>query len=445
MGNTQSSQGKIPLGKIPIGKIPLGKILDYVSANYILNSSFQDMKKLNEIGYCNNLVVITSKIMEKNLSNLEVEYLAQKLQGKKVVNYNKNEKVHFIPKNEIFHLDVRNKTQKQRMCNGIAKFYIKVAHVYAAIVTTIKPNGTGTMSSNHSEPSNMCNKRVKALERNKTSLLTNGRVNVYPSFCGMKGRFLHDESGIMELEELYFDDYDFEQGEFVGMTARSRRDYERDVKMFYETFTGKPCPPDIKTFEQIPLRDYRSHRLCSIDTETSSTKLEEDEDTKSSSSVSQGKKLKERLMKKYATHIQKMLTKAENKRNQLVGIIDRLFVFGIHPKTLKKEIMVNPELDMKMLDTIVGLTRKHIAELYADCEKDFVKGLDIFEAIVKTQIMQTSQRQLHILERKRNNMVRNLYDKPTKKKELRFAQPQPRLENNDDAFVENPTNYFSAN
>ena len=135
MGNTQSSQGKIPIGKIPIGKI-----LDYVSANYILNSSFQDMKKLNEIGYCNNLVVITSKIMEKNLSNLEVEYLAQKLQGKKVVNYNKNEKVHFIPKNEIFQLDVRNKTQKQRMCNGIAKFYIKVAHVYAAIVTTIKPN-----------------------------------------------------------------------------------------------------------------------------------------------------------------------------------------------------------------------------------------------------------------------------------------------------------------
>ena len=57
------------------------------------------VKKLNEIGYCNNLVVITSKIMEKNLSNLEVEYLAQKLQGKKVVNYNKNEKVHFIPKN----------------------------------------------------------------------------------------------------------------------------------------------------------------------------------------------------------------------------------------------------------------------------------------------------------------------------------------------------------
>ena len=56
MGNTQSSEGNIPLGKI----------LNYVSANYILNSSFQDMINLNRIEYCNNLVVLTSKIMENN-------------------------------------------------------------------------------------------------------------------------------------------------------------------------------------------------------------------------------------------------------------------------------------------------------------------------------------------------------------------------------------------
>lgn len=430
MGNAQSSQGNIPLGKI----------LDYVSANYILNSSFQDMKKLNEIGYCNNLVVLTSKIMENNLSNLEVEYLAQKLQGKKVVNYIKNEKVHFIPKNEILQMDVRNKTQKKRLCNGIAKFYIKIAHIYAAIVTTIKPNGTGTMGTNPGGATNICNKRVKALERNKTSLLTDGRVNVFPSFCGMKGSFLHDESGIMELEQLYFDDYDFEQGKFVGMTARSRKDYERDVKIFYKTFTGKPCPPDIKTFAQIPLRDYRSHRLCSIDTEMTTTEVAGDNDTKTSTSVYQGKKLKERLMKKYANHIQKMLTNAEKKRNQLVAIIDKMFVFGVHPKTLKKEIMVNPELDMKMLDTIVNMTRKHISELYADCETDFEKGVDIFEAIVQTQIMQTSQRQIHVLERKRNNMGVKLNDKSTEKKELYFEQPH--LQDNNGAFVKNKINYL---
>ena len=109
-------------------------------------------------------------------------------------------------------------------------------------------------------------------------------------------------------------------------------------------------------------------------------------------------------MKKYAAHIQNMLTNAEKKRNELVAVLDKMFIIGVHPQTLKKEIMVNPELNMKKLDTIVTETRKHITELYANCEKDFANGLDIFEAIVQTQIMQTSQRQIHILERKQNNV-----------------------------------------
>jgi|TARA_B110000114_G_scaffold179944_1_gene215024 hypothetical protein len=344
--------------------------------------------------------------MENNLSNIEVEYLAQKLQGKKVVNYTKKDKVFFVPRNKVFQMDVRNKTQKKRMCNGIAKFYIKIAHIYGAIVTTIRPNGI-TNDNNGGSPLNICNNRINALKRNRTNLLTDGRVNVYPSFCKMKGDYLDDEPGIMELEELYFDDYNFEQGKFVGMTNRSRKNYESDVKMFYKTFTGKSCPPDIKTFGQIPLRDYRSHRLCAIDYETSHTNVSGDAvyETKTSASDSSAKKLKERLMKKYAFHIQEMLTNAEKKRNQLVSVVDKMFVFSIHPQTLKNEIMVNPKLDMKMLETLVTETRKHITELYANCEKDFKKGLDIFEAIVQTQIMQTSQRQIHVLERKRRNIV----------------------------------------
>jgi len=39
----------------------------------------------------------------------------------------------------LSQLDVRNKDEKDRMCKGIAKFYISVAHLYAAIVKTINP------------------------------------------------------------------------------------------------------------------------------------------------------------------------------------------------------------------------------------------------------------------------------------------------------------------
>ena len=68
MGNAQSSKQKT-----------LPQIIDYVAANYIITSNFQDMKKLSDSKYCDNLVILTSKIMANNLSNLEVKYLAQRL------------------------------------------------------------------------------------------------------------------------------------------------------------------------------------------------------------------------------------------------------------------------------------------------------------------------------------------------------------------------------
>jgi len=39
----------------------------------------------------------------------------------------------------LSELDIRDKDQKDRMCKGIAKFYITIAHLYAAIVKTINP------------------------------------------------------------------------------------------------------------------------------------------------------------------------------------------------------------------------------------------------------------------------------------------------------------------
>ena len=44
-----------------------------------------------------------------------------------------------MKKTLLSELDVRNPTQKDRMCKGIAKIYIKVAHLYASISKTINP------------------------------------------------------------------------------------------------------------------------------------------------------------------------------------------------------------------------------------------------------------------------------------------------------------------
>jgi hypothetical protein len=75
-----------------------------------------------------------------------------------------------------------------------------------------------------------------------------------------------------------------------------------------------------------------------------------------------------------------------------------MFVFSINPQTQLKEVVVNPKMNEKSLQEIVETTRKLIVELYLKCEDDFLKGLEIFEAIVEKQILDTSKEQIKELE-----------------------------------------------
>ena len=93
---------------------------------------------------------------------------------------------------------------------------------------------------------------------------------------------------------------------------------------------------------------------------------------------------------------------SNTKKNQdaLLQIIDALFIFKVNPEDKqKKVVLVNPLLNEKELDKIIVKTRKLIINLYSECEKDFFKGLQIFEAIVEKQIKETSIAQINNLEK----------------------------------------------
>ena len=59
MGNTQTSNSS---------NKSLKQIVDFVATNYILTQNFQDMKKLSDMKYCNNLVILTSKVIDNKLN-----------------------------------------------------------------------------------------------------------------------------------------------------------------------------------------------------------------------------------------------------------------------------------------------------------------------------------------------------------------------------------------
>ena len=66
----------------------------------------------------------------------------------------------------------------------------------------------------------------------------------------VKTKNLTEEIGIPELEKLYFDEYDFKNGEFNKMSEKSKKQYDLDLELFYKTFSGKNIPIDQNTNEK---------------------------------------------------------------------------------------------------------------------------------------------------------------------------------------------------
>jgi hypothetical protein len=166
-------------------------VIDYIATYYILTMDFKSLSKLSEKEYCDKLVVLTSDIIQKHFTDLEITYLAQRIKDGLEVNDLSKEKVSFVNKDRLEGLDISNSAnksiKKKRVCIGIAKFYVKIAHIFAAIVMTINPvytykDQTGqTVKTGLLEKDkipkraqrklfklNICDNRIRALKKGQT-------------------------------------------------------------------------------------------------------------------------------------------------------------------------------------------------------------------------------------------------------------------------------------
>jgi len=229
---------------------------------------------------------------------------------------------------------------------------------------------------------------------NNYNVPSHHKVTVQPSFCDinfdkakLKDKTFLEEPGIPELEKLYYDVYDYEKGGFNKMSESMSSVYKTDVETFYKAFTGNHSipvdgsnQPTIRTFRDILLKDYHKGNGCAPNGVY----------TKKYTSS-----LKHTLFKKYAQHTQDMMRRTYDKQDKLITILKQLF----HTTSIqgKREVIVHPSLTELKLNQFVQETRILIVSLYLTCELDFAAGIEIFEAIVEKQIIDTSQRQIELL------------------------------------------------
>jgi len=197
-----------------------------------------------------------------------------------------------------------------------------------------------------------------------------------------QGQTLENEPGIPELIDLYYDtDYDFESGKFTGMTPKTALQFQKDLNKFYTEYTGNlVVPENIKKFSDIPLRDYSKKKFCqkkeNILTDLSNDNFE--------------------LYQEYAKNLKNMIHSVNEKHSELIEILNKIFVFIGDGDD--KRITIHPELNEDSLKNILIETRDCINELYLICEKDFVEGIQIYEAIVESRIFETTRGQIESLQ-----------------------------------------------
>lgn len=400
------------------------EIIDYIATYYILTMDFKSLQKLSDKDYCNKLVILTSDIIKDHFNEMEISYLSQRVKDGVDVNEMDKANVVFVNKDQLEGLDVSNDAQKsikkKRECIGIAKFYVKIAHIFAAIVMTINPvytykdvNGslvkTGLLEKDKIPKNtprklyklNICDNRIRALNRDEIYDQTKNNVSLNPKICDMNldkignVKSLYDEPGIPELSQLYFDEYDYSNGTFKGMSNLAKEQYMKDLTIFYTTFTGNDVmPPEIKKFSDIKLRNYMNMNKCQGVNPLFKNKL----------NVSKN----DVLFVKYANNIQNMIQTAASNQQKLLSVINNLFTFVVDPYTKKKKIKVNSKLTDASLQKIVEQTRKLIVNLYVNCEMQYVNGVKLYEAIVESKILETTDNQIQNLTNQKNKIIEEI-------------------------------------
>ena len=401
----------------------LYNVVDYIATYYILTMDFQSLKKLTEKEYCDNLVVLTGDIIKKYFNDLDITYLAQRIKNGAEVNELMKDHVTFLTKDQFDTLDIKNdknkSIKKKRVCIGIAKFYIKIAHLFAAIVTTINPvytykdaNGNNIevpLMEKNTIPKNVprtlkklniCENRINSLRKNQTETgVGNNQEVVNPNICSINLnsnqniKTLADEPGIKELMNLYLDDnYDYATGVFTGMSPPTEAIFLRDLKTFYTAFTGKnDMPPEYKSFSDIKLKDFNTINGC------------QGPDPAYEKAYTLNKN--DKLFVKYAENLKKMIKTATTRQNELLEIINTIFTNVDDSYSDKQKIRVNPKLTEDILQATVVKARQIIIKLYVGCEYDFIEGLKIYEAIVNSKIIQTTESQVKNLNREKKTTV----------------------------------------
>ena len=242
-------------------------------------------------------------------------------------------------------------------------------------VEELQVGGEGTDEAETPEPEA---EQVDDTE-NKEDASSEGQVKMTSDI--IETMSLADEPGILSLENLYKDVMEIEteganvKGKFV-MSKKSENEYKKDLKDFYNAFVPEGNDfNSINKFSDIKLKDFTTSKVCN-DKDDNNIKV-----NWGSSIVGDARKKEDSLFVEYGQHFKTMISHVKEREEELIGYLHDLFEFKLDndvPIKIKgglTEDKLNKEIMPKVMKTI--------KTMYIECEKDFQKGIGIYNQIYK--------------------------------------------------------------
>jgi len=347
--------------------------INRIATEYILGMNFQDMMNMQTEAGCNKTSSIVDNILQTQISDEEIKTI-----------YDSD--VFLFPENNDTKID------KNMMCKDIARFYVKIAHLFAAIITTVNPKYQYIDSEGNTIS-------VPILEKNliPSEFVDNATIIYGKSFCTERMEILSkgiDQKslkipycklnsmltpfdmapGIKELGELFKDQYDESTGTYV-MSSYSAKQYKDVIDQFYKVMYGENLPDNMSlTFETLKEPEYDMNHGCY------ETYMDID-----------GK-----IFSEFKENIMLMKKNIQSDSAKIFAILPEIFDLSVKPVSLNKS------LSRENIQPIITRTRELIAKMYYNCENYFQQGLQLFRNIVYQSLIESSNKNIKDLMEMKN-------------------------------------------
>lgn len=426
--------------------------LNEVATDYILGQNFQDMIRLTNSKYCNDLVIITSKILKKSFFSNQIQVMYKQISESDI----------YSGQSILGISGSSQKEQTKKMCTEIAKYYVKIAHLFAAIITTLNPvfswrssaSSSRAILSPHIPPEppvrTGVEQGVEGVEDvEKTTLENKHYISEIAKDVKIENlNFCNSRiADLMDMDELtdLLDDESIVNGEqpvseikiktklcssnlnnsssagtgtgtssvktvydLPGFAELSRlyNDKYNASKGRFDKMSAKSRDEKKRNIDLLytlftgnpnPPKDIKSFRDIPLHSFSDTADCSSPDSMLNKTYVGN---TKDKLFVDYVEQVKKMIYDSNMIRNSLLEIIDSIFITNTSSESGDKmKYIIDPNLTYEELNNLIDETRKIILKLYVNCEKNFIHTLKILQGIIEAQMFETGQRQIRELEK----------------------------------------------